>query len=342
MRRLTICLTLLAALLLVRAPARAAAPEQVTIAYQDMWNPFRVAMAGQALEKATGWRIRWRHFDSGADVIRALASGDVQIGEAGSSPIAAALSQGVDVKLVWILENIGGAEALVVRNGAGITAPRDLAGKRIATPFVSTSHFHLLFALQQFGFAPGAVRVLNMRPAEIAAAWDRGDIDGAFVWDPVLSHLKRGGHVLITSGLLSSWGKATFDGMVVSSSFAATHGDFVAALVRVLAAADARYRRDKAGWTADSPEVAAIAKITGGAPADIPAGLALYDFPPPADQVSPRWLGSGAQGGAARALLYTARFLKEQGRITEVRPDYAAAVDPAFAQKLVAAPDGRP
>ncbi len=341
MRRLVPFLLLLAALLLAPPPSRAAAPV-VTIAYQDMWNPFRVAMAGRALEKATGWTIRWRHFDSGADVIRALASGDVQIGEAGSSPIAAAVSQGVPLKLVWILENIGDAEALAVRNGAGISAPRDLAGKRIATPFVSTSHFHLLFALQQFGFAPGAVRVLNMQPAAIAAAWARGDIDGAFVWDPVLSRLKRDGHVLITSGLLSSWGKATFDGMVVSRAFAADHADFVAALVRVLAEADARYRQDKARWTADSPEVAAIAKITGGAPADIPAGLALYGFPPPAEQASSRWLGGGAEGGAARALLYTARFLKEQGRITDVLPDYAAVVDPAFAQKLMAAPDRRP
>jgi taurine transport system substrate-binding protein len=37
-------------------------------------------------------RINWRQFGGGGDVIRAMASGDVQIGEAGSSPIAAAAS----------------------------------------------------------------------------------------------------------------------------------------------------------------------------------------------------------------------------------------------------------
>jgi taurine transport system substrate-binding protein len=313
----------------------AAQAKEVTIAHQDMWNPWRVAIANQELEKATGWKINWKLFGGGADVIRALASGDVAIGEAGSSPIAAGVSQGVDVSLFWILEDIASAEALVVRNGSGIVAPQDLKGKKIATPFVSTSHFHLLFALEQFGLKPNDVQVVNLRPADIAAAWERGDIDGAFVWDPALSRIKQTGKVLITSGELSTWGKSTFDGIVVNRKFAAENPDFVVAFVKAIAAADERYRQDRAKWTADSPEIAAIAKITGGKPEDIPAGLALYGFPTLAEQVSPKWLGGGKEGGAAKALLFTAQFLKEQGRITEVKPDYADAVDSSFAEKAL-------
>jgi ABC-type taurine transport system substrate-binding protein len=39
-------------------------------------------------------------------VIRAMASGDVQLGEVGSTGIATAISQGMDVELFWILEDI--------------------------------------------------------------------------------------------------------------------------------------------------------------------------------------------------------------------------------------------
>jgi taurine transport system substrate-binding protein len=314
--------------------ARGGQANEVTIAHQDMWNPYRTVIASQEIEKATGWKINWKLFGGGADVIRALASGDVAIGEAGSSPIAAAVSQGIDVELFWILEDIASAEALVVRNS--VVAPQDLKGKKIATPFVSTSHFHLLFALEQFGLKPSDVQVVNLRPAEIAAAWERGDIDGAFIWDPALSKIKESGHVLITSGELSRWGRSTFDGIVVNKTFAKNNPDFVVAFVKALAAADARYRQDRGKWTADSPDVAAIAKITGGKVEDIPAGLALYGFPTLAEQVSPRWLGGGKDGGAAKALLFTAQFLKTQGRINDVLVDYSTFVTPGFAERALA------
>jgi ABC-type nitrate/sulfonate/bicarbonate transport system substrate-binding protein len=54
-------------------------------------------------------------FGGGGDVIKAMASGGVQIGEAGSSPFTAAASQGQDLKLFWILDDIGDAEALIAR-----------------------------------------------------------------------------------------------------------------------------------------------------------------------------------------------------------------------------------
>jgi taurine transport system substrate-binding protein len=89
-----------------------------------------VAIADGAFEKATGYKINWRQFESGAKVITAMASGDVHISLAGSSPIAAGVSAGLKVELIWIVEDIASAEALVVRNGSGIIAPQDLKGKK--------------------------------------------------------------------------------------------------------------------------------------------------------------------------------------------------------------------
>ncbi|MBI3707677.1 MAG: taurine ABC transporter substrate-binding protein [Proteobacteria bacterium] len=329
--------TLLAAgiALFAGVPAQAQT-KQVTIAHQDMMNPKRVAMANQELEKATGWKIDWRMFGGGGDVVKAMASGDIQIGEAGSSPIAAAVSQGVDVEVIWVLEDIADAEALVVRNGSGILAPQDLKGKKIGVPFVSTTHFHLLFALQQFGIRPSDVQVLNLRPADIAAAWTRGDLDGTFIWDPVLAKVKENGKVMITSGVLSTWGKATFDGVVVNRKFARDNPDFVTAYIKTVAAADEAYRKNMAAWTANSLQVQAVAKITGAKPEDVAPGMALYRFPTLDEQASAKWLGGGKDGGVAQALKFTSEFLKEQKRINELLPDYSAAVNPAFVQKAMA------
>jgi taurine transport system substrate-binding protein len=326
---------LIPVLLAFASTATGQARKEVTIAHQDMNVPYRIVMETGELEKATGYKINWRMFGGGGDVIRAMSSGDVQIGEAGSSPIAAAASQGLPVQLFWILDDIADAEALVVRNGSKIEKIADLKGKRVGVPFVSTTHYHLLFALQRAKLDPKSVDIRNMRPPEIAAAWERGDIDATFIWDPVLAKTKASGKVLVTSGELTKAGRPTFDGMLVSRKFADEHAGFVVAMVRAMAKADADYRANKAKWTSDSPQVKAVAKWTKADAKDVPAAMALYKFPTLEEQVSPTWLGGGKDGMAAKALTDTASFLKEQGRVQAVAKDYSQFVNPGFARKAL-------
>ena len=229
-----------------------AADKEVTIGYQLVYNPWKTSIVDGVFEKETGYKIKWRKFDSGAKVINAMASGDVHIALAGSSPIAAGVSRGLDIQIVWICEDSVAAVALVVRNGSGIMAPQALKGKKLGVPFVSTTHFHTLFALEQFGINPKDVRILNMQPPAIAAAWERKDIDAAFVWDPALGRIKETGKVLITSGTLSTWGKATFDGCVANKTWAAKNPEFMAQFIKIVAAADASYRDNPNAWSPDS------------------------------------------------------------------------------------------
>lgn len=313
--------------------AVSAQQKEVTIAHQDMMVPWRYAHVSGELEKATGYKVNFRKFGGGGDVIRAMASGQVHIGEAGSAPIASALSQGLPVELIWILDDIADAEALVVRNGSGIRTLADLKGKKIGVPFTSTTHFHTLVALESAKVNPAEVRILNMRPPEIAAAWERGDIDATFIWDPVLAKVKGNGTMLTSSGRISQeTGKATFDGVVANKAWAKSNEDFLVKFVRVLAAADENYRKNSAKWSADSPMVKAVAQITGAKPEDVPAGMALYRFPTLAEQVSKTWLGGGKEGGAAKSLAATAAFLKSQGTIGTTLPDYAVGVNPRYAE----------
>ena len=322
---------LLAATAMLACGTALAQTKEVTIAHQDMLDPYRIVMESGELEKATGYKINWRMFGGGGDVIRAMASGDVQIGEVGSSPLTAAASQGQDVKLFWILDDIADAEALVARNGSGINSVKDLKGKKVATPFVSTSHYQLMVEMKHEGVDAKGVTVMNMRPPEIAAAWERGDIDAAFIWDPVLSKIKGNGKVIATSGTIGKKGYPTFDGYAVNSAWAAKNEAFMVAFVKAMAKADAQYRANQVKWTADSAEVKAVAKWTKADPKDVPAAMALYRFPTLEEQLSPAWLG----GGAAKAMANTALFLKEQGRIQEVKPDYSAFVTTKYVQEAM-------
>jgi taurine transport system substrate-binding protein len=295
----------------------------INIGYQPIVEPSRVPQADGTYEAATKAKINWQKFDGGADVIAAIASGSLDIGYVGSSPLAAAASRELPIETIALVGLISEAEALAVRD---ISKPEELAGKKIATPFVSTAHYSLLTALKHWNIDPKSVEILNLRPPEIAAAWSRGDIDGAYVWDPVLAEIKKSGTVLATSADVADWGGPTFDAWIVSKSFAEKHPDLVATFVKVTGDATAAYRANPDAWNATSPEAEKIARLTGAKQDEVPALLKGYVFPTLEEQAGADLLG----GGTVKAVAATAAFLKEQGKIPGTLADYSGYVSPRW------------
>jgi ABC-type taurine transport system, periplasmic component len=105
-------ISLFAAAALIAFQAQAV---DVTIAYQTSAEPAKVAQADDTFSKLSGAKPDWRKFDSGASIVRALASGDVQIGNLGSSPLAVAASQQVPIEVFLLASQLGNSEALVVK-----------------------------------------------------------------------------------------------------------------------------------------------------------------------------------------------------------------------------------
>ncbi len=305
--------------------AAAAQAEDVTVAYQTTVEPAKVAQADGLYEKATNSKINWRKFESGAEVLAAVASGDVQVGYVGSSPLAAAASRGLPIQTFLIAIQIGSAEALVVRNGANISKPQDLVGKKIAVPFVSTTHYSLLAALKHWQIDPAKVQILNLRPSEITAAWQRGDIDAAYVWDPALGKAKETGKVLVSSTEVAQWGSPTFDAWIVRKDFAEKHPDFVAAFARTTLKAYADYNADPKAWLANAANVEKVARLTGAKPEEVAGLLQGNGYPNAAEQS--KLLGPQI----ANAIAQTSGFLKQQGKVDSVQPSYAPYVDGKYA-----------
>lgn len=317
--------TIFAAIALAAATLSANAAD-LTVGYQTGIDPSKVPQADGAYEKTIGEKIDWRRFNSGPEVVTALASGGVQIGNLGSSPLAAAASRKVPIVAFIVSAQINASEQLVVRNGSGITKPEDLVGKTIATPFVSTSHYSLLGALKHWGLDTTKVKVVNLQPLEIAAAWKRGDIDGAFVWSPALGEIRKTGTVLTDAAQVGQWGAPTFEVWVARKDYAEKHPDVIAKFAKVTLEAYADYAAHKSEWTADSVPVQKIAKLTGSNAADVPELLAGSAFPDGQAQASAQLL----EGGTAKAISETAQFLKEQGKVETVLPDYSPYVSASY------------
>ncbi len=136
------------------------------------------------------------------------------------------------------------------------------------------------------------MKIVNLNPAEIAAAWRRGDIDGAFVWSPALGEIRKAARSSPTPPKSAS-GCADIRGVGGAQDFAEKHPEIVARFARVSLDSFADYNAHKAEWTADSEPVKKIARLTGADPGDVPELLAGSTFPESQAQLSADLLGGG-------------------------------------------------
>ncbi|XVV17322.1 ABC transporter substrate-binding protein [Actinoplanes sp. CA-131856] len=288
----------------------------IRLAYQAFPSGDLIVKNQGLLEKALpDYQITWTKFDSGASINTAFVAKSVDIAAIGSSPVARGLSAPLNIpyKVAFVLDVAGDNEALVARNGSGVTDVASLTGKKVATPFASTAHYSLLAALEQAGVAEKDVDIVDLEPQDIQAAWTRGDLDAAYTWLPSLAEIKKTGKVLKASRELATAGKPTLDLGVVSTAFADAHPEAVDAWRKVEAQA--------LDIIASDPDAAA--KAVGAelnlSPADAKDQLSQGVFLKPSDLSSPEWLGTEAAAGKlADNLVSAAEFLKSQQKIDAV------------------------
>jgi taurine transport system substrate-binding protein len=292
--------------------------ETIRIGYQSFPSGDLIVKNNRWLEEALpDFNIKWTKFDSGADVNTAFIAKELDFGALGSSPVARGLSAPLNIpyKVAFVLDVAGENEALVVRNGSNVNTIGELRGKRIATPFASTAHYSLLAALSQNGLSSGDVRLVDLQPQAILAAWDRGDIDAAYTWLPTLNDLRKTGKDLITSRQLATDGKPTLDLGAVRTEFADVHPE----VVDIWRQQEAR----ALDVIKDDPAAAAkaIAAEVGLTPEDIAGQLKQGVYLTPAQVASPEWLGSeNKPGNIANNLQSASEFLADQKQIPTAAP----------------------
>ncbi|NBC70752.1 ABC transporter substrate-binding protein [Paenibacillus sacheonensis] len=132
-------------------------------------------------------KIEVQGFNNGSDFSTAMATGQIDIGYVGPSPV---INQYVRSKNIKILSgaNNGGA-VLVARKGSGVTSVKDLAGKLVAIPTKgSTNEISLRLLLQEQGLKAttdkSGAQLIAMAPADTLTAMKQGQIDAALLPEP--------------------------------------------------------------------------------------------------------------------------------------------------------------
>lgn len=266
----------------------------------------KIGWAKGWFSEATGVKNKWSTFDSGADVILALAAGDLDISSLGSTPTTIGLARGTPILVIAIEMDLADNEALIVRKGINVVS--DLVGKKIATPFSSTSHYALMSTLKLYNINPTQLTLIDMGSMEAAGAFRSGVIDGAWVWDPAYSAMiEAGGHVLMASGAVGKMGYPTWNNIVVRKEFAEKYPDIVVSWLSAFMQTIDFYH--------ENPDEAAkiVAEHLGVKYENAYKIMKGYGFPRAEEQLSPQWLGTpGKPGAVAKGIKSTSEFLVDQ------------------------------
>ena len=313
--------------------ASSAATEQAAakLGTQDLLGGSAITKGAKYFEEEMGITTEdINRFDAGRDIITALTSGSVDFGGPfGVVPTVVGLTSGTDYKVIYIECLIRGSEGLVVREGSGIESVADLKGKKVAVTSASSGHYGMLCALQDEGMTIDDIEMIDMNPKDTYAAWQRGDIDAAYTWNPTLINLTHeGGKVILTVEDLLANGHQTINFHVVRTEYAEQHPDQVKAYIKALArGVDLYYdNTDEAfGIISDYLEID---------PADAQEQMSDL-YVKLADQVSDDAFGSDT---AAKVMLEVAEFLKDAGQIQDAKDlqFYKDAIDTSYIEEILA------
>ncbi|HET8540773.1 MAG TPA: ABC transporter substrate-binding protein [Anaeromyxobacter sp.] len=208
--------------------------------------------------RALGGRVDPRMFNAGPAAMEALLAGDLDASYVGPGPAAIAFLRSRGEGLRVVAGAASGGAVLVVRDASG---PRDLAGKRVASPQLgNTQDVALRTWLRANGLGTdggdAGVQVTPLANADILSMFARGELAGAWVPEPWGARLvaEAGGRILVDEASLWEEGKFPTAVLVVSRSALERRRADVAALVRAHVELTRRWAADRDRFAALSNE----------------------------------------------------------------------------------------
>lgn len=302
--------------------------DEITVAYFLEWpTPNQVAQLEGTYDEAMGLKVNWVSFDTGVAMSAAMASGDVQIAfSQGLVPFANAVTAGLPLKLVGVAVSYSDNDNCVVAESAGITVDNvtDLHGQQVAVPIGTVAHYKMLREMEHLGVDVSQLEMVDLAPADGAAALQRGDVAMACGWGGALRRMKENGDILMTGAEMEEIGIRVFDVVSVTDDFAANHPDLVTKFLQVTEEANVAYAADPAA----AQET--IADAAGMSVEDSNAVLDLFKFPDKDAQLSEAWMGGTVQTFVKEV----ADFFVAQGELEAALDDYAPFVDASFLEAV--------
>ncbi len=255
------------------------------------WGQIPAAQSLDLFAKA-GVSVKITNFSSGADAMKALLGGAVDVVTAADVPTSSSIVASDKVRV--IAQTASHSNMRIVAAGdRGIRQLSDLGGRAIGTALGSSANYMAATTLEHHQVN---ARLVQVAPPEIRTALTRGDIDAAAIFEPYATQ--------ITESLGADAVILPSDPPYTSRVFLNTRADVAAgkraALSRLLAAVACASRLIEAKTPG---AVQPIGKATGLAGVTLEQVVGGYDYRLSLDQHVPETLATLVDWGVAQGKL---------------------------------------
>ena len=194
-----------------------------------------------------GLEVENKLLQSGGDISPLISGGEAQVSFESPYTDIAVAANGVPVKIVAPMADIGNTQCVVARRDAGIRKAKDLEGKKIGMAAGSGVLIAIRNMAKDLQVDVNKIDFVTLSPSDQIAAMEHGDIDAMACWEPWVSNAQKSGGKLLFSGLNSyladkqgqvSW-LSFYTTMQVTDSFLQAHPEEVKAMLRALKKATA-------------------------------------------------------------------------------------------------------
>jgi sulfonate transport system substrate-binding protein len=196
-RRFTIlCLTAIALLAQIvtgcQPQKQADPPEKITIAHSTAGNAILMSIAiAKDYLKEEGLDVTPQPHGFGKLALQSVIEGKADIATVGDTPTVFAVMNGKKITILAVIQASNKNEAIVARRDRGIAKPSDLQGKKIGLTLGTTGHFFADSFLLAHGIDIKQVKIIDLKPDEMAAALATGKVDAVSTWNPIVLQLKQ-------------------------------------------------------------------------------------------------------------------------------------------------------
>lgn len=287
-------------------------------------TPLYVAYEKKFFQEA-GLNLNLREFGTNLEGLPAFSAGQLQ----GAAPMtiseaSSLLDEGIDLRVVGIMDLSAGGDAILARNSIGSIA--DFKGKEVVVQKGGVGHFFLLQVLAEAGLSEKDIRIIDADAETSATTYQAGNAEIAYTYSPFLEKANAAqpdGRIIYDSAKMPT---AIIDLYVVRTDFAQQQPQAVEAFLSSI------FRALEFLKTEPQESHTIAAKYLEVQPQEVEAQLKGVRLP---DLQTHQEMLNNPQSDlyVLKSMQAMAEFLKDQGQIKTV-PDLSTVIDPQFVAAL--------
>ncbi len=186
----------------------------------------------KGMYESEGMKVELQQFNVGADIVIAMAAGQIDVGYVGTAPATMAIDNGMPLKIVGAVNEEG--SGIVISPNSTINNVTDFEGHTLVMPSKGSIQDILLnYLLQENNINPESIDIREMQTSLMPAAIQSGKVEGYIVWEPYVTQASSDGYGKTFMYSDEIWKNHPCCVIVASNDFMQNHPDKLKKILKI-------------------------------------------------------------------------------------------------------------